>query len=232
VNRPHALATSIPVVLVEDIRVLRDGLTEILRAQGLKVVAALRGADDALRRILQLRPRLLLLDSSSGQQSAPQLIEAVRQASPDVRAVVMDVDPASSDVIGLARAGAAGFIVKDATIDEFIATVRQVASGLCVVPPRVAAVLLAHIAMAEPRARTGDSHALTVREWQVTRLISVGCSNKEVASRLNITVSTVKSHVHSIFQKLGFDTRLQLVSFAHSDPEHVDVPPARMVTIA
>lgn len=213
---PRALATPVPILLVEDIRLLRDGLTGILRRQGLKVVAALRSADDALRALVRLHPRLVLLDSSVGNGGLPHLVERVRRTSPAASVVVMDLEPAQANVVDLVRAGASGFVLKDATVDELVHTVRQVAAGLCVIPPRLATVLFATIA-GPPRAGRAapDAGRITLRERQVLDLIAQGCSNKEVAGQLHIAVHTVKSHVHSILEKLGLSTRLQLASFTH-----------------
>jgi len=228
---PHqrALASPVPILLVEDIRLLRDGLTGNLRKQGLKVVAALRSADDALRALMHLRPRLVLLDSSVGNGGLPHLVESVRRTSPAVKVVVMDVEPAQTDVVDLVRAGASGFVLKDATVDELVHTVREVAAGLCVIPPRLATILFARIAEPAPRAPrvTPDARRITLRERQVIDLIAAGCSNKEVASQLHITLHTVKSHVHSILEKLGLSTRLQLASFSHEEQRRNQDPPLR-----
>lgn len=210
---------AIPLVLVEDIRLLRDGIAAMLRAQGLKVVAALRGGDEAVRQILRRRPRLVLVDSTLNDHDGVRLVETVATTCPDVKVVVMDVQPSQPDAVDFVRAGAAGFIMRDATADDIVATLRDVANGLYVLPPRLAGVVFSFVAQQCARPARGGAVAgrLTHREWQVIELIEDGLSNKEIAGRLHLSVHTVKSHVHSVLEKLTLRSRVQVAAFARSN---------------
>jgi DNA-binding NarL/FixJ family response regulator len=207
------------LVLVEDIRVLRDGIAEMLREHGLRVLAAVRSGEDVVRQILSCRPRLVLVDSALSSYGGPHLVESVTKSSADMKVVVMDVQPAQPDIIDFVRAGAAGFILRDASAAEIVATLRDVAGGLCVLPPKLAEFLFASIArQTRGSPRDGALIArLTQREWQVIDLIADGSSNKEISSRLNLSVHTVKSHVHSVLEKLTLRSRLQVAAYARAN---------------
>jgi DNA-binding NarL/FixJ family response regulator len=206
---------SIPILLVEDIRLLRDSMAAMLRAEGLRVVAAIRSGEDAIRRILSLEPRIVLLDSALGDREGPRLARAVTMALPETRVVVMDMLPSQADVIDFIRAGARGFILRDATTADIVGTLRAVANGLAVLPPRLAGVLFSHLARQGAPLREADAGSrLTHREREIIELIADGATNKEIASRLNIAVHTVKSHVHSVLEKLTLHSRLQIATYA------------------
>ena len=207
------------LVLVEDIRLLRDGIATMLRAQGLRVLAAVRSGEDVVRQILTLHARLVLVDSSLSSHDGPRFVESVVQTSPDMKVVVMDVQAAQPNIIDFVRAGAAGFILRDASAEEIVATLRDVANGLCVLPPRLAGVLFASVARQTRRTpRDGTViDRLTQREWQIIDLIADGSSNKEISSRLHLSVHTVKSHVHSVLEKLTLHSRLQVAAYARTN---------------
>ena len=206
------------LVLVEDIRELRDGIAAILRAQGLRVLAAMRSGEDIVRQVLNYHARLVLVDSAANNRDGPRLVETVTRSAPDMRVVVMDVHPAETDVIGFVRAGAAGFILSDATAEDMAATLRDVSNGLYVLPPKLAEVVFASVARQSPRWRHVDpaSGRLTHREWQIVDLIADGFSNKEISSQLHVSVHTVKSHVHNVLEKLKLRSRLQVAAYVRA----------------
>jgi DNA-binding NarL/FixJ family response regulator len=214
---------ALPIALVEDIRLLRDGIVTMLRAEGLRVVAAIRSGEGAVRQILGAEPRIVLLDGSLGNNEGPRIARAVTEAAPDIKVVVIDMRPAQNDVIDFVRAGVSGFILKDATSADIVATLRAVANGFAVLPPKLASVLFSFVASQGTPARRADAGAgrLTVRENEVIGLIAEGATNKEIASRLHIAVHTVKSHVHSVLEKLTLTSRVQIAHYAHlTTPMH------------
>jgi two-component system nitrate/nitrite response regulator NarL len=132
------------------------------------------------------------------------------------------------DVIAFIQAGANGFIVKDATIEDFVRTIRSVAEGADVVPPALTGTLLSQIvdqAVARSTAGVLESVQMTKREREITSLIADGMSNKEIAQRLNIATYTVKSHVHNILEKLALHSRLQIAAHAHKSSVSQTDPP-------
>ncbi len=213
-------ANAVPVFLIEDNRLLRDGLTAMLGAQGLKVIATARSGGEALRQVARLKPQLVLLDSALGDRDSLRLVEAVKKVSPETKVIVMHLLPAHEDVVAFVRAGVSGFIMKDASVAEFVATIRAVADGSSVLPPLMTGTLFSHVAaqaLTRGKRRLKAAMRMTTREREVTGLIAEGLGNQEIAARLRIAAHTVKSHVHNILEKLALHTRLEVAAYAHAN---------------
>jgi DNA-binding NarL/FixJ family response regulator len=210
----------IPILVVEDNRLVRDGIMAMLAEQAdLKVVAAVDRAPAALERAREMKPEVVLVDAALGDHDSHRLVAQIKDAAPGVRIIVMDLLPAPEDVHDFVTAGASGFIAKDATVDEFVDTVRAVASGADVLPAALTGTLFSHIARLAVGRKQSDvakSFRMTVREREVFDLIANGLSNKEIAQRLHLATNTVKGHVHNILEKLALHTRLQIATYARS----------------
>jgi DNA-binding NarL/FixJ family response regulator len=209
---------SVPVFLIEDNRLLRDGLSAMLSAEGLSVVATARSGQEALREVARVKPQLVLLDSALGDRDSPLFVQEVRKTFPDLKVIVMNLLPADEDFVEFIKAGVAGFILKDATIEIFVATILAVADGVSVLPSTLTTTLFSHVATeALARGKRGAKAAvrMTARERQVIELIADGLSNKEIAKRLTVATHTVKSHVHNVLEKLALHTRLEVSAYAH-----------------
>ncbi len=178
------------------------------------------GNGDAFAKAEKHKPHVVLLDLGLRSQNSLKVVGQIRKKFPGTEVVVMDLIPVHSDVVEFVKAGVSGFILKDATLDDFLHTIRSVAKGAKVLPPPLTDSLFSHIV--EHAIQMGnvdglvDSVRMTKREQDVIDLIARGCSNKEIATKLNIAVHTVKSHVHNILEKLALHTRLELASFAHA----------------
>jgi two-component system nitrate/nitrite response regulator NarL len=218
------------VLVIEDNRLVREGLSALLSAQpDFKVVAAAEGANAGLLQVLETKPHVVLVDATLGSHDSHRLVESVRKEAPESKVIVMDLLPAHEDVIGFIKAGASGFIVKDATIEDFVRTIRSVAQGADVVPAALTGTLLSHIvdqAVQRSTAAVLEAVQMTKREREITGLIAEGMSNKEIAQRLNIATYTVKSHVHNILEKLALHSRLQIAAHAHRTSAPRIEPPA------
>jgi len=208
----------IRVLLIEDNRLLREGITAMLNEQSDIRAVSSTGNGDALEKAKKLRPQVVLLDLGLRSQNSLRIAESIKREYPKSEIVVMDLIPVQAEVVEFVKAGVAGFILKDATIDDFLHTIRSVAEGKKVLPPPLTGSLFSHIV--EYAVQTGKadrlmkSVKLTRREREVVDLISRGMSNKEIARELNIAVHTVKSHVHNTLEKLALRTRLELASYA------------------
>ena len=205
--------------MIEDNRLLREGITAMLNEQpDLRVVAA-TGNGDALDKAKKLRPQVVLLDMGLRSQNSLRVVESIKAQFSKAEVVVMDLIPVHADVVNFVKAGVAGFILKDASLDDFLHTIRSVAEGKKVLPPPLAGSLFSQIV--EHAVQSGSTDRLlravrmTKREHEVIALIAEGRSNKEIAKELHIAVHTVKSHVHNILEKLALHTRLEVASFAH-----------------
>jgi DNA-binding NarL/FixJ family response regulator len=213
------VAKRIQVLVIEDNRLVRDGLATLLGDHpDLKVVGAVANASTGLAQMRETKPDVVLVDAALGNGDSHRLVRDLRKEGPETRVIVMDLLPVQQDVIEFVRAGANGFIVKDATIDDFVMTIRSVSHGAAVVPQSLTGTLLSHIAD-QALIRSGpavlEAVRMTKRERQITDLIAEGMSNKEIAQQLNIALYTVKSHVHNILEKLALHTRLQIAAHAH-----------------
>ena len=229
------MAQRILVLVIEDNRLVREGLAALLDAQpDFKVVAAAEGASAGLLQVRETKPHVVLVDATLGNNDSHRLVATVKKEAPQSKVIVMDLLPAQEDVIAFIKAGASGFLVKDATIDDFVKTIRSVAQGTDVVPAALTATLLSHIvhqAVTRSTAAVLEAVQMTKREREITGLIAEGLSNKEIARRINIATYTVKSHVHNILEKLALHSRLQIAAHAHktgassSDPNTTTQPP-------
>ena len=219
------MATRISLLLIEDNRLLRDGIKAMLNEQPDFVVTATAPASgDVLALLLESRPQLVLLDAALGDEDSMRLLETIRKTAPEARVIVMDLIPVPQDIIEFVEAGCSGFLMKDATVEEFISTIRSVARGVRVLPPILTGTIFSHVARHAARrdpAAVREAVTMTPREREVVALIGEGLSNKEIAERLSIALHTVKSHVHNVLEKLALRTRLQVAAYAHRDREGV-----------
>jgi DNA-binding NarL/FixJ family response regulator len=183
----------------------------------IKAVSA-TGNGDALEKAKKIKPQVVLLDLGLKNQNSLRIAEIIKKEHPKAEIVVMDLIPVQAEVVEFIKAGVAGFILKDATIDDFLHTIRSVAQGKKVLPPPLTGSLFSQIVEYAVKSGKADrlikAVTLTRREHEVVNLISRGMSNKEISTELNVAVHTVKSHVHNILDKLALHTRLEVASFA------------------
>jgi DNA-binding NarL/FixJ family response regulator len=214
--------TRIRLLLIEDNRLLRDGIATMLKGhKDIEVVAASRNGDNSILRIHKLKPNIILLDLGLRSQNSLHVVEIVKKEFPQAKVIVMDLAPAQGDILEFVKAGASGFILKDATLDDFLSTIRSVAEGEKVLPPTLNGSLFSQII--EHAVNGGGTLNLTKairmtkREREIIGLISDGLSNKEIGTRLHIATYTIKSHVHNIMEKLALHTRLEVANYAYTD---------------
>ena len=211
---------SISLVLIDDNRLLREGIAAMIRTQpGFKVLAASADVDEALAKAREAKPDVILLDFGLVDHDSLNLTASVHQEVSGAKVIIMGLLPAQEDVASYVQAGASGFIMKDASFEDFVTTIRAVAAGEEVLPPALTTSLFSQIArnaVGTDKARVLEGVSLTNRERQVIALLGEGLSNKEIATRLHIAVHTVKSHVHNVLEKLALRSRLEVAAFSHS----------------
>jgi len=197
---------------------MREGLRALLKAQAdLQVVGAVADLAAALRQMPEVTPHVVLVDAGLSSCDGCRCVEQIRESAPATRVIVMDLLPAPEEVVAYVKAGAKGFIMKDATIADFVGTVRSVARGSDVIPAVLTGTLLSHIAqdaVVHQRPEVADAVRMTKREQEVMQLITEGLDNKAIAQRLGVAGDTVKSHVRNILEKLTLHSRLAIA--AHS----------------
>jgi DNA-binding NarL/FixJ family response regulator len=207
----------ISVALIEDNRLVREGISSLLSQHpDLEVVA--QGSSGEMAMLRRVKPQVVLLDLGLRNGDSLRLAGKVKQEFPDSKVIVMDLLPVHEDIVEFVHVGVSGFIMKDATIDDLVSTIRSVAEGAHVLPPEMTKSLFSQIAkdaVARGRPNLLAAVRMTPREREVINLIAEGLSNKEIASRLNIATHTVKSHVRNIMEKLTLHTRLQIAAYAY-----------------
>src|SRR3954463_15577989 len=204
-------AADITIVLADDHAVVRSGLRLLLdQAGGLHVVSEAGDAESALRTVLGHKPSVLVLDlNMPGELTSLDAIPKVAEASPKTRVVVLTMQEDPEFARRALRAGAAGYVLKEAADSELVEAVRRAAGGETYLNPRLGAALAA----AAP-AQSGQPDDLSDRETEVLRLIALGHTNAEIAGQLYLSVRTVESHRAHIQQKLRLSSRAELVRYA------------------
>ena len=204
----------IRILLIEDNRLLREGIATMLNGQAdFRVVAASGGDHNSLLQTRKTKPDVILMDLGLRNQNGLSIVVSLTKEFPDIRVIGMGLIPSQLDIVEFMEAGASGFILKDATVKDFLRTIRSVAHGGKVLPPPLAGSLFSHVveyALTKGKGQVKRAVTMTKRELEIIALIADGLSNKEIAQRLNIATYTVKSHVHNIMEKLALHSRLQI----------------------
>lgn len=200
----------IRVFVVDDHPIVRQGLVTVLGdVADFAVVGAAGSVAEAVARIGQVQPDVVLLDLELGGEDGVAAIPRIAAAGPRTRVLIFTAYDTDERVFGAVEAGASGYLLKGAPTEEIARAIRAVAAGGSYLEPRVAARLVAAVRT----TRRGDG-GLSAREYEVLRLIAAGLSNKEIGRALSITERTVRFHVTSIFTKLGATSRTQAVALA------------------
>lgn len=210
----------IRLLIIEDNRLLREGITALIKEQpDLMAVGSLGTRENILKKITQLKLDVILLDMGLPQQNSLQLVKRINKDFPKLKIIVMDLIPSQSDILNFVQAGVLGFILKDASVGDFLKTIRSVARGTKVLPPHLTGSLFTqiveHAINGSKKPKISDSVRMTKREKQIIELIADGLSNKEIAQQLHLSVYTIKSHVHNILEKLALHTRVQIAKYSH-----------------
>jgi DNA-binding NarL/FixJ family response regulator len=218
-TRPGAEESVVRVAIVDDQAMVRQGFGALLDAQpDISVVGSAADGDEVVGLVRRTRPHVVLMDIRMSRMNGLDAARAI-QAMPGLehpRVLMLTTFDADEYVFAALRAGASGFLLKDATADDLVSAVRIVASGEALLAPSVTRRLIADYAnRPDPQVAPSVLSPLTERELGVMRLVATGQSNAEIAAELFISEQTVKSHVSSILGKLGLRDRTQIVVVAY-----------------
>ncbi|MGA5122603.1 response regulator [Streptomyces pseudogriseolus] len=209
----------IRVLIADDQQMVRQGFTVLLNAQpDIEVVGQAVNGLEAVEQVGELAPDVVLMDIRMPELGGIEATARITAATPQVRVLVLTTFDLDEYVYEALRAGASGFLLKDASAEQLAEAVRVVAAGDALLAPGVTRRLIAEFSRLDPRPRTplrrrvGD---LTERETEVLSLIAQGLSNAEIAVRLVVAEQTVKTHVGRILVKLGLRDRTQAAVFAY-----------------
>jgi DNA-binding NarL/FixJ family response regulator len=208
--------TPIRVVIADDQRVIRDGLKLMLSlVGGVEVAATAADGDEAIRAVATHDPDVVLMDLRMPRCDGVTATRRIREAHPRTQVVVLTTFADDADVLAALRAGARGYLTKDADADEVARAIRRVASGQADLDPQVQRRLLEMLPQPSPVRDAPAPDGLTDRELEVLRLIATGLSNAEIAGELFLSEATVKTHINHLFAKTGVRDRAQAVAYAY-----------------
>jgi len=175
------------------------------------------GSDESLRRLVHVRPQAVLVDVPKGRMAT--LLRVIHAQHPTVALLAMNCDESETELLALFEAGLTGFVPHDAGPEDLICTIRDAIAGEFHCPPRIAAALVRRVnAAGDVFERNPVPTALTARETQIARLVERSLTNKEIASRLGLEVSTVRNHVYSICRKLDAHRRGEIAARLGTPP--------------
>jgi DNA-binding NarL/FixJ family response regulator len=211
-------AAVIRVVIADDQTLVREGLTLMLGlVDGLEVVGVAEDGEQAVALVLSESPHVALLDLRMPRVDGVEATRRIRAQAPQVEVVVLTTYADDESVVAALRAGARGYLTKDASSEEIERAIRDAAAGRTRLDPEVQERLV-EIVTAGPESLaprgTPPGGPLTERETEVVRLMAEGLANRDIASRLFVTEATVKTHVNNVFGKLDVSDRAAAVSWA------------------
>ncbi|WP_348262943.1 response regulator transcription factor [Telmatobacter sp. DSM 110680] len=200
-----AVQENIRVLVVEDHHVVRQGLVALLNVvDGIEVVGEAADGVEAITQFRKCQPNVTLIDLRMPRLSGVEVIQRIRMETPAARFIVLTTYDGDEDIFRALQAGARAYLLKGMTTDDLVATIRTVHAGRSHIPPAIAQRLAERVGTEE----------LTPREFDVLEQIVGGCSNKEIATALEISEATVKTHINSLLGKLGVTDRTQAATAA------------------
>lgn len=198
------------VVIVEDHTMIADGLVAAFATHDdIEVVGRSRTAAGVTELAVEVEAEVVLLDFRLPDGEAPEVLVQLKARLPDVKVVIVSAASDYRSVIRALEAGASGYMLKDQDIDELVAAVRTVRAGGQALAPALVPKLVSRLAEVP-----GSAQSLTRREIEVLQLLADGCSTKQLAEALGLSLNTVRNHVQSAINRLGAHSKLEAVSIA------------------
>ena len=208
----------IRVFIADDNRLLREGLVAMLAEQkDFVVIGAAASGRKALEQIKNLRPEVALIDIGMPSKDGIEVMQELHREAPEVKVIILGMCDLAAEIMASIEAGASAYVLKEASFDTLVETIRAAHRGESFSSPLVTASLFSRIAeLAGERVLKIplSSVKLTPREVEIINQIAGGLSNKEIAQQLAIETQTVKNHVHNILDKLQLHNRLEAVKYA------------------
>ncbi len=204
------------VLLVDDHDIFRSGLRNLLEEQGLQIVGEASGGSDAVRAVRELAPDVVVMDLNMPGMTGVEATQHITTAAPLTRVVVLTISDQDGDVMDAILAGACGYLLKDASIQELIQGILAAAIGESLISPNIASKVLQRVraSSSNPEIASTIRAELSDREIEVLKLIANGTDNAQIAAQLHISPKTVKNHISNILMKLQIDNRIQAAVYA------------------
>jgi two-component system response regulator NreC len=202
------------ILLVDDHRMMRDGLRAILEKEGLVVVGDAASGREAIALARTLRPEIVVMDVSMPELNGIDATHRLMAEVPGIKVIGLSMNADRRYVIAMFKAGAVGYLIKNAASQELIQAVRTVEANLKYVSPSIASIVLDDLVDGGVFPRAPLARALSLREREVLQLLAEGKSSKDIASKLDVAVPTVETHRRQIMDKVGLRTTAELTKFA------------------
>ena len=218
----EAKAVPIRVLIVDDQRLMREGLKTILELEeDIEITGLAENGRDALDRLGSAKPDVVLMDIRMPVMDGVECTGIIRQSYPDVRVLILTTFDDDEYIIDGLKNGAAGYLLKDMPSEKLVNAIRDVYSGVSIMQPEIAVKLVSHIiGIRQPTAKDtisskgNEIDELTDREKEILGLVAKGLNNREIAKTLFISEGTVKNYISSIYDKTGINERSRLVIYA------------------
>lgn len=203
----------IKILIADDHPVVREGLFAMLsREPDFNVVGEAKDGGDAVNKTNELNPDVVLMDLRMPEMDGVEAMRQIKAVRPDVKFIILTTFSDDEYIFSGIEAGARAYLLKDAPREELFKAIRAVYRGESLIQPVVASKLLDRFTELSRRAPSGEE--LSGREVEILQLMAKGAANKEISAQLSISQSTVKTHISSIFQKLGVNDRTEAVTQA------------------
>ncbi|WNM30699.1 response regulator transcription factor [Streptomyces sp. Li-HN-5-11] len=207
------------VVVADDQTVVREGIVMLLGLlPGIEVVGSAGDGDEAVKLVAELSPDVVLMDLRMPRCDGVEATRRIRSDHPETQVVILTTYADDESLFPALRAGARGYLTKDAGGDEIVRAVESVLSGDAGLSPSIQRRLLERLSEPEPRPAAAPEapDGLTARECEVLVLIAEGLTNQDIARRLHVSTATVKTHINNLFAKTGLKDRAQAVRYAYA----------------
>ena len=207
---------AVRVLLVDDHDLFRTGLRNLLEEQGVHVIGEAAAGDEALKAVVELAPDVVVMDLNMPGMTGVEATRQIATVAPLARVLVLTISDQDGDVMDAILAGACGYLLKDASIQELMRGIRSAAMGESLISPHIAAKVLQHLraSTTQPEIEATIRSELSDREIDVLKLIANGKDNAQIAAELHISPKTVKNHISNILMKLQIDNRIQAAVYA------------------
>jgi DNA-binding NarL/FixJ family response regulator len=204
------------VLIVDDHDLFRTGLRNLLEEQGVQVSGEAASGSEAVRSVREMAPDVVVMDLNMPEMGGVEATRHITAVAPLTRVLVLTISDEDADVMDAILAGACGYLLKDASIEELMAGIRAAWRGESLISPGIAAKVLQRVRATSANPEIADTirSELSDREIEVLKLIANGKDNAVIAADLHISPKTVKNHISNILMKLQIDNRIQAAVYA------------------